>query len=114
MRILVVGGGGREHALCWKMAQSPRAEKIYCAPGNGGIAEIVEAVDIGAGDVEGLVRFAKDQRIDLTVVGPEEPLVKGLVDRLEAEGLKAFGPSAAGCAAHLTIRRACPSRSALT
>ncbi len=92
MRVLVVGGGGREHALCWKIAQSPKATKVWCAPGNAGIAGVVECVDIGAGDVEGLVRFAKEQRVDLTVVGPEEPLVKGLVDRLEEEGLRAFGP----------------------
>ena len=95
MRVLVVGGGGREHALCWKIVQSPRAEKVYCAPGNAGIAEIVETVDLGQGDIEGLVRFARDHRIDLTVVGPEEPLVKGLVDRLAEEGLRAFGPTAA-------------------
>ena len=92
MRVLVVGGGGREHALCWKIAQSPKATKIYCAPGNAGIAGIVECVDISAGDVEGLVKFAKAERIDLTIVGPEEPLVKGLVDQLEEEGLTAFGP----------------------
>jgi len=93
MRVLVVGGGGREHALCWKIARSPLAEKVYCAPGNGGIADIVETVDIGQGDVEALVRFAVENRIDLTIVGPEEPLVKGLVDQLAAEGLKAFGPT---------------------
>jgi len=94
MRVLVVGGGGREHTLCWMIARSPKAEQVYCAPGNGGIAEVVETVDIGQGDVEGLVKFASDHRIDLTVVGPEEPLVKGLVDRLADEGLKAFGPNA--------------------
>ncbi|MBN2490308.1 MAG: phosphoribosylamine--glycine ligase [Planctomycetes bacterium] len=95
MRVLVVGGGGREHALCWSIVRSPRAEKVYCAPGNAGIAELVETVDIGAGDVDALVRFAVDARIDLTVVGPEEPLVNGLVDRLQAAGLRAFGPTAA-------------------
>ena len=94
MRILVVGGGGREHALCWAIAGSPLCDKLYCAPGNAGIAQDAECVAIGAEDVDALVAFAKDNAIDLVVVGPEAPLVLGLVDRLEAEGIKAFGPRA--------------------
>jgi phosphoribosylamine---glycine ligase len=95
MRILVVGSGGREHALCWAIAASPLADKIYCAPGNAGIAASAECVPIAADDVPGLVAFAHDRGIDFVVVGPEAPLVMGLVDRLEAQGIKAFGPSAA-------------------
>jgi len=94
MRILVVGGGGREHALCWAIAGSPLCDKLYCAPGNAGIAQDAECVAIGADDVDGLVAFAKDKDIDLVVVGPEGPLVLGLVDRLEAENIRAFGPRA--------------------
>ena len=94
MRILVVGGGGREHALCWAIAGSPLCDKLYCAPGNAGIAQDAECVAIGAEDVDAVVAFAKDNAIDLVVVGPEAPLVLGLVDRLEAEGIKAFGPRA--------------------
>ncbi|MFH0764753.1 MAG: phosphoribosylamine--glycine ligase [Candidatus Omnitrophota bacterium] len=93
MRILVVGSGGREHALCWKIAQSAKCSKLYCAPGNGGIGEVAELVDISADDITGLLKFAKDNRIDLTVVGPEAPLVKGIVDIFQKEGLKAFGPA---------------------
>src|SRR5215813_11517294 len=94
MRILVVGSGGREHALCWKLAASPLCDKLYCAPGNAGIAADAECVAIGAEDVAGIVTFAKQQAIDFVVIGPEAPLVKGLADRLEAEGIAAFGPSA--------------------
>jgi phosphoribosylamine--glycine ligase len=94
MRILVVGSGGREHALCWKLAASPLCDKLYCAPGNAGIAAEAECVAIGAEDIEGIVTFAKNEAVDFVVVGPEGPLVKGLVDRLEAEGVAAFGPSA--------------------
>lgn len=93
MKVLVVGGGGREHALCWKIAQSPLLKKLYCAPGNGGIGEIAENVPINAEDLGGLLNFAKSEGIDLTVVGPEAPLVKGLVDLFEKEGLKVFGPN---------------------
>lgn len=93
MRILVVGGGGREHTLVWKITQSPKVSKIYCAPGNGGISRLAECVDIKATDLDGIVRFAKEQKIDLVVVGPDDPLALGLVDKLEAEGIKAFGPS---------------------
>ena len=94
MRILVVGSGGREHALCWKLAASPLCDKLYCAPGNAGIAAEAECVPIGAEDVEKLVAFAKGEAIDFVVIGPEAPLVKGLADRLEAGGIAAFGPSA--------------------
>jgi len=95
MRVLVIGGGGREHALVWKLRQSPGADHIYCAPGNAGIAEDAECVPIAADDVKGLLRFAEERRIDLTVVGPELPLTLGLVDRFTAAGLSAFGPTAA-------------------
>lgn len=95
MKVLVVGGGGREHALCWTIAASPLCHKLYCAPGNAGIAEDAECVPIAAEDVAGLVAFAQKEAIDYVVVGPEAPLVAGLVDRLAAAGVKAFGPSAA-------------------
>jgi len=96
MRVLVVGGGGREHALVWKLKRgSSRISALYCAPGNAGIAEDAECVPIAADDVKGLLRFAEERRIDLTVVGPELPLTLGLVDRLTAAGLRAFGPTAA-------------------
>ncbi len=95
MKILVVGSGGREHALAWAIRRSPLCETLYCAPGNAGIAEMATLVPIGAEDVEGLEKFAREQKIDLVVVGPEGPLVAGLVDRLDAAGIKAFGPSAA-------------------
>lgn len=91
MKILVIGSGGREHALCFKIAQSPNVDKIYCAPGNGGTGDIAENIDIDADDVEKLLDFAKDKQIDLTVVGPELPLVKGIADRFEEEGFKVFG-----------------------
>lgn len=92
MRILVIGSGGREHALCWKITQSSKCDKLYCAPGNGGISEIAELVGIKADDIERLLKFAKEKQIGLTVVGPEVPLVAGIVDRFEKEGLKIFGP----------------------
>ncbi|MDJ0946440.1 MAG: phosphoribosylamine--glycine ligase [Kiloniellales bacterium] len=95
MRILVVGSGGREHALCWAIAASPLCDTLYCAPGNAGIAQEAECVAIGAEDIDGLIAFARDAAIDYVVVGPEAPLVAGLVDRLTAAGIKAFGPSAA-------------------
>ena len=93
MRILVVGSGGREHALVWAIAASPLADQVFAAPGNAGIAEQARCVPIAAEDLEALVRFAQGERIDFVVVGPEAPLVMGLVDRLEAAGIKAFGPS---------------------
>ncbi len=92
MKILVVGGGGREHVLVWKIAQSPRVTHLFCAPGNAGMASLAESVDIKADDVEGLLRFAKEKEIDLTVVGPELPLSLGIVDRFEAAGRRIFGP----------------------
>ncbi len=93
MKILVVGSGGREHALVWKMAQSPKADKIYCAPGNAGTAEFAENVNIKADDIAGLKKFAQENKIDLTIVGPEVPLVLGIADEFEKAGLKVFGPS---------------------
>ena len=95
MKILVVGSGGREHALCRAIRRSPLCETLYCAPGNAGIKDDAILVPIGAEDVDALTSFARDTEIDLVVVGPEGPLVLGLVDRLEAIGIKAFGPSAA-------------------
>ena len=93
LRILVVGSGGREHALVWKIAQSPRAEKIYCAPGNAGIAQRAECVDISVLDLPGLADFAAQQKIDLTVAGPEAPLAAGIVDVFQQRGLRIFGPT---------------------
>lgn len=93
MKVLVIGSGGREHTLVWKLKQSPQVKEIYCAPGNAGIAELATLVPLHADDVEGLFQFATKNRIDLTVVGPEIPLVKGIVDRFEIDGLKIFGPS---------------------
>ena len=95
MKVLIVGGGGREHAIAWKVAQSKRVEKIYCAPGNAGIAEYAECVGIGAMEFEKLAAFAKEKEIDLTVVGMDDPLVGGIVDVFEAEGLRVFGPNKA-------------------
>ena len=92
MKVLVVGSGGREHAICWKISKSDKVDKIYCAPGNAGIAQVAECVDIGAMDFDGLVGFAKDKNIDLTVVGMDDPLVGGIVDAFEKEGLRVFGP----------------------
>ena len=99
MRVLVVGGGGREHALCWKIGRSPLVEKTFCAPGNAGTSRHAECVDIPAGDFESLSAFAKNRSVDLTVVGPEQPLSEGIVDFFEKEGLRVFGPS--GAAAEL-------------
>jgi phosphoribosylamine--glycine ligase len=98
MKVLVVGGGGREHALCWALAASPLCDALFCAPGNAGIAQEATCVAIGAEDIEGLIDFARREAIDFVVVGPEGPLVMGLVDRLEAAGIKAFGPSAEAAA----------------
>ena len=94
MKVLVVGSGGREHALCWAIAKSPRCADLSCAPGNAGIAGLARCVDIGADDVDGVVGFAAENAIDFVVVGPEVPLVAGLVDRLDDAGILAFGPSA--------------------
>src|SRR5215472_3076006 len=98
MRVLVVGSGGREHALAWAIAASPLVDALFCAPGNAGIAEEAECVPIRATDIVGLVQFCHRERIDFVVVGPEAPLVMGLVDALEAEGIPAFGPNAAAAA----------------
>ena len=89
MKVLVIGGGGREHAICWKLAQSPKVKELYCAPGNAGIAEIARCVDIGVMDFEKMTEFAKKEAFDLVVVGPDDPLAAGLVDALEAAGLSA-------------------------
>src|SRR5436190_6549749 len=93
MKILVIGKGGREHALVWKLAQSPRAEQVYCAPGNAGTALDGVNVPIEVNDFDYLLRFAKKEKIDLTVVGPEEPLSRGIVDVFQREGLRIFGPT---------------------
>ncbi|WP_341363284.1 phosphoribosylamine--glycine ligase [Thalassospira sp. SN3W] len=95
MKVLVVGGGGREHALCWAIAKSPRLTKLWCAQGNAGIADSAECVAISDSDIDGLVKFAADNAVDLVVVGPEAPLVAGLVDALDAAGIKSFGCSKA-------------------
>ena len=93
MKILVVGGGGREHAICWKLSKEKNVEKIYCAPGNAGIANVAECVNIGDTNIEELLKFAKENEIGLTIVGPEVPLVMGIVDEFEKEGLRVFGPN---------------------
>ncbi|NLY42673.1 MAG: phosphoribosylamine--glycine ligase [Clostridiaceae bacterium] len=92
MKVLVVGGGGREHAIVWKISQSPLVDKIYCAPGNGGIQELAECVNIGVMDFERLTEFAQEKGIDLTIVGPDDPLAAGIVDAFEEKGLRVFGP----------------------
>ena len=95
MRVFVIGSGGREHALLWKLAQSPEITKLFCAPGNGGIGDVAELVDVGAEDVEALTEFAESKDIDLTIVGPEAALAKGIVDAFEKRGLRIFGPGKA-------------------
>ncbi|MBX3495386.1 MAG: phosphoribosylamine--glycine ligase [Parvibaculum sp.] len=95
MNILVIGSGGREHALCWKIRQSPLCGTLYCAPGNGGIAAVAECVALAPMDFDAVVAFCREKEIGFVVVGPEDPLVGGLVDRLDAEGIASFGPSAA-------------------
>jgi phosphoribosylamine--glycine ligase len=93
MRILVVGGGGREHSLCWAISASPLCTKLYCAPGNAGIAQVAECIDVAAEDIAGQVALAKREKIDFVVVGPEVPLAMGLADRIAEAGIKVFGPS---------------------
>jgi len=93
MKLLVVGSGGREHALVWKLAQSKEVEKIYCAPGNAGIEELAELAPVASDDIPGLLKFARSQRVDLTVVGPELPLIAGIVDEFEKNGERIFGPT---------------------
>src|SRR5689334_3548397 len=95
MKILIIGNGGREHALAWKIKQSPRAKRVFVAPGNAGTAIDAENVPIAAEDIPALVKFAKQERIDLTVVGPEAPLALGVVDAFMAENLRIFGPTQA-------------------
>ena len=92
MKVLVVGGGGREHAICLKLAQSPKVTQLYCAPGNGGIAQVAQCVPIKATDVEGMVKWAKENAMDFVMVAPDDPLALGMVDALEAAGIPAFGP----------------------
>src|SRR3982751_6115661 len=93
MRILVVGSGGREHALAWKLQQSPEVEQIFCAPGNAGTALLGENVAVPTGDLSGLARFAKQNRVGLTVVGPDDPLAAGIADLFKAQGVRIFGPN---------------------
>src|SRR5438552_9895680 len=95
MNILVIGGGGREHALCWAIAASPLTSKLYCAPGNAGIAQTAECVAIGVMEFDRIVAFAREKKIDFVVIGPDDPIAGGLADRLAVEGIKAFGPSKA-------------------
>ena len=92
LKVLVVGGGGREHAICWKLAQSPKIDELYCAPGNAGIADVAVCVNIGAEDIEGICGFASAEKIDLAVIGPEVPLAMGITDELQKRGVKVFGP----------------------
>ncbi len=94
MKVLVVGSGGREHVVCWKLKQDPRVTELYCAPGNGGIASIATCVDIKANEIDKLVDYAKSEAFDLVFIAPEDPLALGLADRLEEEGIRAFGPKA--------------------
>src|SRR5262245_60057758 len=94
MRILVVGGGGREHSLCWAISASPLCTKLYCAPGNAGIAQVAECLDVAAEDIAGQLALAQREKIDFVIVGPEVPLAAGLADRLAEAGIKVFGPSA--------------------
>src|ERR1700724_1235323 len=98
MRVLVVGSGGREHALVWAIGASPLVDRIFCAPRNAGIAEEGEGVSVSAGDAQGIIELCRREAIDFVVVGPEAPLVAGLVDALEAAGVAAFGPNAAAAA----------------
>ncbi|HLR13881.1 MAG TPA: phosphoribosylamine--glycine ligase N-terminal domain-containing protein, partial [Burkholderiaceae bacterium] len=93
MKILVIGGGGREHALAWKLAQSPRAAEVFVAPGNGGTAQASKMTNLPLSDPKELVEFAQNNAIDLTIVGPEAPLAQGVVNRFREHGLKIFGPS---------------------
>ena len=96
MKVLVVGKGGREHAIAWKVAQSPLVKEVYIAPGNAGTAQVGKNIPISPTDIENLVKFAKEEKIDLTVVGPEDPLAKGIADAFQREGLKIFGPTREG------------------
>ncbi|MEQ9519712.1 MAG: phosphoribosylamine--glycine ligase [Parvibaculum sp.] len=95
MNVLVIGSGGREHALAWAVSSSPLVEELYCAPGNAGIADVATCVEIEVNDFDGIIACCKEKNIEFVIVGPEDPLVNGLVDRLDAEGIKSFGPNAA-------------------
>ena len=94
MKVLVVGSGGREHAICWALKKSPKVTELFCAPGNGGIGEIATCVDVKATDIDGMVAWAKDNQMDFVMVAPDDPLAMGMVDALEAAGIRAFGPRA--------------------
>src|SRR5438067_8793426 len=94
MKVLVIGSGGREHALCWKISRSPLVNRLFCAPGNAGTSEIAENLDLKQDDFRELYKFAKQEKVDLTVVGPEGPLAAGIVDLFEQGGLRVFGPPA--------------------
>ncbi|OPY00265.1 MAG: Phosphoribosylamine--glycine ligase [Syntrophorhabdus sp. PtaU1.Bin002] len=96
MKVLVIGGGGREHALVWKLAQSKKVGSVFCIPGNGGISELADCIEMNSGDIEGLITFSKQERIDFVVVGPENPLAAGIVDRFKEEGIPIFGPCQKG------------------
>lgn len=98
MKVLVVGSGGREHTLVWKIAQSLKVEKVYCAPGNGGISEIAQCVPVKAMDIDGVISFSKENKIDMVMVAPDDPLAAGMVDALEKAGIRAFGPNKAAAA----------------
>ena len=92
MKVLVVGSGGREHAICWALKKSPKVTELYCAPGNGGIGEIAQCVDVKATDIPGMVAWATEHKIDFVMVAPDDPLAMGMVDELEKAGIRAFGP----------------------
>ena len=93
LKVLIVGGGGREHAIAWKLSQSPRIETILCAPGNAGISEIADCIPVQADDMDSLIALAKEKAIDLAVIGPEGPLAAGIVDEFERQGIRVFGPN---------------------
>lgn len=96
MNILVVGSGGREHAIIWKLAQSSRVSRLYCAPGNGGISELAECIPVSVNNIEGIVEASKQIKADMVVVAPDNPLADGMVNALEDAGIRAFGPTRSG------------------
>ena len=110
MKVLVIGSGGREHAITWKLAQSPKVTELIIAPGNAGTAELGENVEVKAEDIDGLLDLARARSIDLTFVGPEQPLIDGIADRFNAAGLKVFGPTAAAARHERAPARGCPER----